>query len=368
METAEKTKLRDTYQEVTDSVIAQLEKGIVPWQKTWKQGSDSGFFPTNYLSKKAYRGFNVFWLNMFTDINGFKTNRYMTFKQALQAGGKIKKGSKGTQITYWAQIERKPGEDEDGEVIPGKKFMVPKIYTVFNVDQTEGIAINEITPINRTIVEKLEICEYLVYHMKDRPMIHIRGDEPCYNISKDIIEMPEINIFNGSEYYYQTLFHELAHSTGHEKRLNRKGVASRDHSVIEYANEELVAELTAAFLSAYANIGDVVIENSAAYIGSWLERLKNDKKLILTAAARAQRATDYILGINPMDETIVTENIISTPLQLPSPLPVEIEILEPSFVPVRVENILSEDRRVLEMLIQILKEHNIVFERITPIG
>lgn len=295
-------KLRDVYQDITDVVIAQLEAGVVPWRKTWVQGSNDSYLPQNAVSKKSYRGWNVFWLNMFTEMNGFSSNRYITFKQALECKGMVRKGSKGTQITYWLQLMRKPEDGvEGGEVVPGKKFMVPKIYTVFNIDQCDGLNFEILEVLERTEHERIAMAEDIVANMPNKPTILNSGNQPCYIPARDMVMVPGIADFDNAEHYYATMFHELAHSTGAAHRLNRKEIVDTERSKTGYAYEELVAELTASFLNGIIGSHPKTLDLTAAYLASWLKHLKDDKKLILTAAARAQKAADYILDIKESD-------------------------------------------------------------------
>lgn len=327
----EVVKLRDVYQDITDTVIAQLELGVIPWRKTWSQGSNEGFFPTNVTSNKAYRGWNVFWLNMNTQINGYSSSRYITYKQAVECKGKVKKGEKGTRITYWLSMitKEKPGE-AGGEAVPGKAFMVPKIYTVFNIDQCEGLDFPTLEIIERSEAAKIAECEGVIAAMPKKPYIKVIGSQPCYIPALDVVQIPHISQFENGEYYYSALFHELAHSTGHSSRLNRKEIA--DHQPGDkkaYASEELVAELTASFLNCVTGTVAKTIDINTSYIKGWLEALKNDKKLVLTAAARAQKAADFILDrkievsvpveVSSVDTTI----IIAEPVVIPVVLPTE---------------------------------------------
>lgn len=300
----EKVKLKDVYQDVTDTVISQLEQGVIPWRKTWSQGSEEGFLPTNVTTSKNYRGWNVFWLNLHTQIKGYTSSRYITYKQAVALGGKIIPGEKGVHITYWATIIGKSKNEDEIPVIPGKTFMVPKIYTVFNIDQCEGILFPVLPVVELTTRDKIEACENIITHMPNSPMIKMTGIQPMYIPSLDTVQIPMMHNFEKAEYFYSVLFHELAHSTGHETRLNRKEVVNSSRSdTTSYANEELVAELTASFLNAITGTTATTIKLNASYIEGWLKALKNDKKLVLTAAARAQRAADYILNITAEDNT-----------------------------------------------------------------
>lgn len=292
--------LRDAYQEVTDAVIKALEEGTVVWQCSWNKIG----FPKNVTTDINYRGWNVFWLNFHTMLKGYETPFYITYKQATDLGGTVKKGEKGVQITYWATIELKgqsketvdPANDETKEARRTK--LVPKVHTVFNIDQTEGIPFPKVEALFQSAAEKIEACEKIIADMPSRPVINYNGDRAYYSPSLDTVVVPGLKISKSSEEYYCTLFHELAHSTGHESRLKRKELIETDgFGGANYSKEELTAELTAAFLCATTGIEQTTLPNSAAYIKGWLSAFKNDKTMLLKAASQAQKAADFILGI-----------------------------------------------------------------------
>jgi antirestriction protein ArdC len=290
---------RDTYQEVTDAVIEQLEKGTIVWRCSWNEAG----FPTNATTGISYRGWNVFWLNFHTMLKGYQSPRYITFKQAQHLGGTIKKGEHGVKITYWASIKIRQqdadyGASGNSEETKPQTRMVPKVYTVFNIDQTEGITFPELVRSSSTTIEKIEACEQVVEQMPDRPKLNLHGNYPVYYPALDEVAVPDIKQFDCSEEYYCALFHELAHSTGHQRRLNRKEIAQPStYGSDLYSREELTAELTATFLCAITGIQQQTLENSAAYLQGWLKALKNDKTLLLKAAGQAQKAADYILSV-----------------------------------------------------------------------
>jgi antirestriction protein ArdC len=294
----------DTYQRITDYVIEQLENGEIVWQKCW----NSLGLPRNIISSKPYQGWNVFFLNFITQINGYKAPYFLTYKQAMDMGGTIRRGQKGYPVVWWADMEDKTKITRTSET--GEEeflhYRVPKTHTVFNIDQTYGIGFPNIEKIYRSHTEKIQTCELVINEMEDRPLIKHGGDKAYYFPKADSIALPEIEIFHSDEAYYKTLFHELAHSTGHQKRLNRKELMeSNGFGKENYSKEELTAELTAAFLSAVCRIEAETLPNSAAYIKGWLEALKNDKRLILKAASQAQAAADYILNKKRVSKTEV---------------------------------------------------------------
>ncbi|MBS1526300.1 MAG: DUF1738 domain-containing protein [Bacteroidetes bacterium] len=304
------TKQHDLYQQVTDYVIAELGKGNVVWQKGWH----SYGLPKNIISGHRYRGWNVFWLNFLTIKQEYATPYFITFKQAQEAGGHIKKGEKGIHIIFWAAIEDKTkmvtirdASGQDKEIHP--MFRVPKQHIVFNIDQTEGIVFPE-TQINLLSEEqRLEQCETIIRNMPQCPVIQHRGSEAFYQPSADTVTMPLFGLFHTEAEYYTTLFHELAHSTGHASRLNRKEITEPSRFGSEpYSREELTAELTAAFLCAVCGIGQQTIINSIAYLDGWLDALRNDKTLILKASTQAQAAADFILSEKDLPQEQAQQN------------------------------------------------------------
>lgn len=268
------------YDMVTDVHINALENGTVPWNKPW-----TGGLPMNLISKKPYRGINVF----LTALQDFTSPYWLTFKQAKVLKGTIKQGAKSTAIVFWNFTEK---EDENGNL---KSIGFLKYYNVFNVEQTEGITdyVNEL-PEFVDIVD----CEKITDNMPDVPEISFGGARATYNVDTDEIKLPNKKTFHSPAAFYSVKYHELIHSTGAEKRLNRPelvetpGIFSRG---ADYSNEELTAEIGASFLTAITGIGEKVIDNQTAYIAGWLKQLRNDKRLVLNAAGKAQKAVDYIL-------------------------------------------------------------------------
>ena len=269
-----------------------LEKGVVPWQRPWRGG---GQMPRNLISKKEYRGVNVFLLHAMMYESPF----WLTFNQAREVGGNVRKGERACPVVFWKWLEK------DSLGAPSGKEKIPflRYYSVFNVAQCEDIPKGKIPVPNggershNPIVE----AEQIVVAMPKKPEIRHGGSRACYSPAMDRVDMPRPESFLGPQDYYSVLFHELTHATGHESRLNRKGVGGSEgewsaFGSTPYAREELVAEMGAAFLSGHAGIGECTIDNSAAYVQAWLERLKGDTRLVVQAAAQAQKAADFILG------------------------------------------------------------------------
>jgi len=277
----------DVYQIITNRIIELLEAGTIPWRKPW---ATSNALPKNLISGKEYRGINVFLLG----CQQYGSPYWLTYKQAQEKGGFIKQGQKSSMVVFWKLFDKQPQEDTDDKA-SGKTAML-RYYNLFNLEQCEGIASPPIdTPTySFTPIEK---AEQIVSGYKDRPDISYGGDRASYSPMNDSIRMPHDHRFEKSEEFYSVLFHELGHSTGHQSRLARKEVVERyEFGSEEYGSEVLVAELTASMLTGVAGISNNTIELAASYINGWLSLIKKDRKLIVTAAAQAQKAADYILG------------------------------------------------------------------------
>lgn len=279
------------YEIITNTVIEKLEQGNIPWHKPWSGGA----FPKNLISKKEYRGINVFLLA----AQGYASPYWLSFKQVKQVGGKVRKGEKSTIVVFWKPVEVTETDKETGEK---KKKTIPflRYYRVFNTEQCEGIDPKKVPTIEvNSDFQPIEACEKTVAEMQDKPNIRHEENRAYYSPLQDFVNMPKKEYFKKEEFYYSVLFHELGHSTGHESRLARKANDGWGFFGSEsYSKEELVAEMTAAFLCGIHQIEMETIDNSAAYIKSWLSKLQDDPKMVVLAAAQAQKASDYILNIN----------------------------------------------------------------------
>jgi antirestriction protein ArdC len=325
----------DVYQKITDQIVAQLNKGNIPWQKTWNSADEA---PRNFVTKKPYRGINIFLLGM----SPFSSPYWMTYKQAAEAAykawlrrnglkdsmsnvkayqklkpasligddtfdpakhkGGVRKGEKSTPIVFWKILKFADATAPKGE----KTVPLLRYYNVFNVEQMDGLDLPE-----RETVEP-DYCHLPAHKRGDGcwraedilagtpnpPSLAHGGNSAHYVPSEDHIQMPPKNTFFSDENYYATRFHELVHATGHKTRLNRPDLMKSDgFGTATYSQEELVAEMGAAMLCGVARIDGKVIDNQAAYIKGWLKRLQDDPKLIVSAAGQAQRAADYVLGV-----------------------------------------------------------------------
>ncbi|HEY4364920.1 MAG TPA: zincin-like metallopeptidase domain-containing protein [Bryobacteraceae bacterium] len=281
----------DLYQTVTDRIVAMLDKGVVPWRSPILGRSSAGH-PKNLESTKPYRGVNVFLLAFTAWAEGYESSYWMTYNQAKAKGGSIKKGEKASAVVFWKQYET-----IDKETGKAAKVPVLRYYNVFNASQCDGIEVPDAVPFTPTVFNPIEAADDVVKGYAGGPSIEHGGSQAFYRPYSDAVRLPEPSRFVSSEEYYSTLFHELAHSSGHSSRLDR-GLDSepKPFGSPDYCKEELIAETAAAFLCGHAGIVPAVIENQAAYLNGWLKQLKADKRLIVTAAGAGQKAADWIRG------------------------------------------------------------------------
>ncbi len=288
-------KKSDVYQTVTNNILAAMEKGIIPWRKPFKTSFSP--IPINFSTGKAYRGINVFLLNLACLQYGYPKNAWLTYKQAKGMGGYVKKGQSSETILFWkSTLINKENLSQENESESIKKVYIARIYNVFNIDQCEGIDIDsEIL----TTAPRIGSCEEVYANYPEvKPELKL-GLKAMYIPALDQIRIPGVGDFHSASEYYATLFHELVHSTGHASRLNREGVSEAKHSnKIRYSKEELIAEMGASFLCAFTGIENSdLTNNSAAYLQSWLQVFKQDKTMVVKATSQAQSAVDFILGI-----------------------------------------------------------------------
>lgn len=271
----------NVYEIVTKEIMQKLEDGTIPWQKPW-----NAELPMNLISKKEYRGINLFLLNMKRFTNPY----WLSFKQVDELGGSVRSGEKGSMVVFYKWFQK---IDIDNEV--KDEFPILRYYKVFNADQCTGLNIPKLEA--KLEFAPIEKCEQIIDQMNNKPSINHDGNAAYYRPSNDSVTMPPKEIFKSIPEYYSTLFHEITHSTGHQSRLNRNTLTDIcPFGSTNYSKEELVAEMGAAFLCGHAQIENKTIDNSASYIKGWLERLKNDSRLVLQAAGLAQKAVDYILN------------------------------------------------------------------------
>jgi antirestriction protein ArdC len=278
----------DIYEIVTQKIIDLLGTGVIPWQIPWRTASG---MPRNLISLRAYNGINFWLLLSRKDSMPF----YLTFEQVKSLGGTIRNGEKSTMIVFW-KLLKLGGETEEEKITPFLRY-----YHVFNISQTEGIDEKRIpkTDAFDHDFNPVEVAESIINNWVDCPKI-VQGSNSAYYEPKfDLVCIPHPRTFFNDHQYYSTLYHELVHSTGHNKRLGRhEKIKDHKFGSQDYSQEELVAELGAAYLCGLTDIQQQTIENNAAYIKSWIRTFKNDSKVLIMAAAQAQKAVDYILQTN----------------------------------------------------------------------
>jgi antirestriction protein ArdC len=278
------------YDEVTNRLIAALEAGVAPWRQPWTMTTT----PTSLSTGKAYRGINslLLWLDQQDGDN--YGNLWGTFNQIKAKGGRVNKGSHGTKIVFWKPLIIRERDNTGAEV----KRTIPMMqhYTVFNIEgQTTGI---KTAKDERQPVPVIEACEAVIKGMPNAPTIEHTGDSAHYSPSADTVTMPPRDSFNSPERYYHVMFHELAHATGHHSRLGRRDINTvRPFGSEDYGKEELVAEMASAMVCGVVGLNGIETP-SAAYLASWIKTLKGDNRLAISAASAAQKAADWIMGVN----------------------------------------------------------------------
>jgi len=288
MATNSSTSKKDIYDTVTDRMISALQAGTVPWKSPYMGTSG---LPQNFTTRKAYRGINV-WL---LALAGYASPFWMTYRQAQDLGGNVRKGEKGSLVLKYGTFEA--DASDSGEVT---ERMYLKGYTVFNAAQIEGLDFP--VPENRPLPsDTCAEARMILFGMPNRPTLRYGTATAYYSPAEDTVFMPKMEDMSSSESFYGTLFHEHIHAVGATHRLNRKSLVENKglHASRQtYAEEELVAEMGAAFLCAHAGIFEDQSENSAAYLAGWLKALRgaDAKTWIIRAASQAQKAADYILN------------------------------------------------------------------------
>ena len=279
----------DIYRDVTERILQERERGIIPWKKPWI--GISGAY--NRMTKKRYSLTNQIILK--------HSGEYATFQQWINAGGKIKRGAKSEIIIFW-KFEEETVTNKEEEELEEKKVRRPilRYYHVFHISQVEGLDPVICPNLSEEKVKKDENAEKLLqdYVMREGIMVEKEfSNQAFYSLECDKIHVPLIKQFTDISEYYSTFFHEVVHSSGHKKRLNRKGLQSARFGSAEYSKEELIAEIGGEFILHYLGINtELSTKNSTAYLQSWMKVLKGDKRLFLTAAGQAEKAVNFILG------------------------------------------------------------------------
>ncbi len=302
-----KTK-KSVYDIITEKIIKQIESGTPPWKAGWIMKHYNGY------KKREYQGINQLLLSWDMQVMEYTSPVWLSFKQVQQLGGSIKKGAKSSMVIFNKKItaqnndkdEEKEDKKDDLEVFDEseqeeknkkndkpKTFFMMRYYRVFNLDDVEGIDKSKYVNLANTKEEK---PENIVKGMQNDGLnIQYTGVQPCYIPSLDTVQIPDIGNFKSSEDYYSSLFHEIAHSTGHESRLKRAGVSKIDTGgKHQYSYEELVAEIGAAFLMAETGLR-INYENTSAYVKGWNKFIKENKKAIFQASAEARKAVQYVV-------------------------------------------------------------------------
>ena len=271
----------DIYAEITNRIISEMETGVIPWQKPWVASGSC----VSYATGKPYSLLNQMLLG--------RPGEYATYQQVQAAGGYVRRGEKAHMVVFWKFLEKE--DEETGEV---KEIPFLRYYNVFHIDQCEGLKAKHSKPLPQGAEadQKAEaiICGYL--KSSGVKLNHQQGDRAFYRPSDDTITLPLLAQFHETSEYYSTAFHELIHSTGHSKRLNRLDKTAFFGSEA-YSKEELIAEIGASALVNLAGLETAAsFRNNAAYVQNWLQVLKSDKRLIVSASGKAEKAVALILG------------------------------------------------------------------------
>lgn len=283
---------QEAYEKVTARIVDALEQGTVPWRKCWQtSGAQRG------VAGHVYRGANAVITSVVAYLDGYSDPRWITYRQAKKRGGHVRKGEKGTPIILWKWVSKESDESRKDDESKKRGFCFARVYTVFNVEQCEGLELDPIVD-ERPNDPDAEAERIVAGYLEHGPSFVQGGDVACYSPTKDEVRVPKLDRFDSTAAYYSVLFHELTHSTGHEARLARPGVTDKtmfgDHA---YSKEELVAEIGAAMLYSVAGVECPEVEdNQAAYVAGWLDKIKGDASLVVYAAQQAQKAVDRIVG------------------------------------------------------------------------
>ena len=286
----------DVYQQVTNRIVADLERGVRSWHAPWSVEHVAGW-PTRPLRANGipYQGINVIELWAACKIMGHVAPIWMTFKQAQELGGNVRKGEHGWRVVYVSKITRTESDPDSGAE-NSRELPFMRSYTVFNVEQIEGLPAHYYAKNAPKIDQVQRNARAEAFFAATSAEVRHSGTRAYYNIGSDFVQLPPFETFRDPESYYATRGHETVHWTRHPSRLAREFGRKRfgDEG---YAMEELVAELGAAFLCADLDLTPEVRDDHAAYIASWIQVLKNDKRAIFTAASHAQRAVDFLHGL-----------------------------------------------------------------------
>ena len=297
-------------EEIADRIIALLDQGnLPPWEKDWRN-SPNGGNPMNAVTGRFYRGMNH-WLTLITQmLHGYQDPRWLTFKQAIRLGGNVRKGEKSTFLILWKPVQRKRVEetkhDPQEKDQRDSRYIFTRGFHAFNVEQTEGCDLKPLPQPMLTDHDPVAAAQAIIDGMPNPPAIrHYSTDNqaPHYRIDQDLVMVPDMNRYRSRDGYYNTVFHELVHSTGHPKRLHRLEPDHSQENIHAYAQEELTAAMGSAMLAGAAGIAsDSLVERDAAYIRHWRDKIAADKPIVLRAASQAQQAVDMILETDDQNQ------------------------------------------------------------------
>lgn len=294
MATATRT---DIYSAVTNRIVEELERGVRPWLKPWNAEHAAGRI-TRPLRHNGtpYNGINILMLWASAELAGFHCPFWLTFHQAKEMGGFVRKGERGAPVVYASTFKKSDTTDDGAEVESEIPFL--KQYTVFNACQVEGLPEHyyELAEAPKLDMERIERAE--TFFANSKADIRTGGNQAYYSITGDYVQLPAFEYFRDAESHAATVAHELCHWTRHQSRLDRD-LGRKRFGDSGYAMEELVAELGSAFLCADLAITPELRVDHASYLATWLEVLKNDKRAIFTAASHASKAVDYLHGLQP---------------------------------------------------------------------
>lgn len=282
--------MSDAYAAVTARVLDAPSRGTAPWRRPWHVLSGT---PANALTGRPYRGANVVLLG----LSPYRDHRWVTFRQALELGGNVRRGERSTEIILWKPLEV-PAKDAEEEA---RRVPLLRTYRVFNAEQCEGLRLPP-ARLDREARERERIprAETVPRFMPDPPKVREGERAAWYAPGEDLVGVPAIGAFHMPDAYYATLFHELGHATGHPRRLARPAVSEGIRlGSADYSREELVAELASAFVCAAVGLDNSLEDNAAAYVAGWLRALREDSRAVVVAAGQAQRAADWMLGKVP---------------------------------------------------------------------
>ncbi len=286
----------DVYTRITNTILTELEQGTRPWLKPWNAEHAAGRITRPLRANGIpYRGINVLMLWAEAESKGYSAPIWITFKQALDLGAHVRKGEHGSLVVFASKTTRTEVDTITGNETE-RDIPFLKGYTVFNVEQVDGLPAQYHATAAKTLDPVQRIAQAEAFIAATGARVAHGGNRAFYSVSEDRIQIPPFEAFRDAESYYATLAHETVHWTRHESRLNRDFGRKRwgDEG---YAMEELVAELGSAFLSSDLSLTPEVMPDHAAYIASWIKVLKEDKRAIFTAAAHAQRAADFLHGL-----------------------------------------------------------------------